>query len=181
MVKRVTIKQKSFRQMISAAEIASAIDRVSVRINEDYRGIEQPLLVMGVLNGSFMFMSDLVRKLDMSCELTFVKMSSYSGMESTGKVRTLVGLDKDLTGRDVLVVEDIVDTGVSISHVIDMLRSTGAKSVKVCTLFFKPEAYKGAEHIDYKTMEIGSEFIVGYGLDYDGLGREYGDIYVVEE
>ncbi|MFI3270224.1 MAG: hypoxanthine phosphoribosyltransferase [Rikenellaceae bacterium] len=177
----IKIHNRSFRPMISAEEIASAVERVAARINEDYRDCEQSPLVMGVLNGSFIFMADLVRQLDVRCELIFVKMSSYSGLSTTGKVRTMIGLNQDITGRDVIVVEDIVDTGVSIAHVMNMLRSMGAGSVRVCTLFFKPDSYRADEHIDYKAMEIGSEFIVGYGLDYDGLGRELGGIYVVEE
>ncbi len=177
----IVIHDKSFRPMISQAEIAAAVERVARRINEDYSDVKQPPLVMGVLNGSFIFMADLVRQLEMRCELIFVKMSSYSGLSTTGTVRTMIGLDQDITGRDVIVVEDIVDTGVSIAHVMNMLRGMGAGSVRVCTLFFKPESYRADEHIDYKAMEIGSEFIVGYGLDYDGLGRELGGIYVVEE
>ncbi len=180
MEQKIILKDRVFHTMIPAAEIEAAVDRVAAQINNDYQDRRTTPLVVGVLNGSFIFMADLVRRLNMSCELIFVKISSYSGMETSGKVKSLIGLDRSIEGRDVIVVEDIVDTGVSITYLLDMLRQKNAASIKVCTLFFKPDSYRATEPIDYKAMEIGDEFIVGYGLDYDGLGRELRDIYVVD-
>lgn len=176
----IKLNDKYFRPMLSAAQIEEATSRVAELINRDYADSPCPI-VLGVLNGSFIFMSDLVRKFDFRCELSFVKLSSYSGTTSSGKVRELIGLNNNIAGRDVIIVEDIVDTGVSINHSIEMLYAHGAARVKVCTLFYKPEAYRGAATIDYIAMNIGNEFIVGYGLDYDELGRELKDIYVVTE
>lgn len=176
----VKLRDKSFRKMISAEQIESAVSRVAEQLNRDYADCQTMPIVVGVLNGSFIFMSDLVRKFEFGCELSFVKISSYDGMNTSGKVKELIGLSGSIEGRDVIVVEDIVDTGVSITYTLRALRQLGAKSVKVCTLFFKPEAYRGTDVIDYAAMEIGNEFIVGYGLDYDQMGRELGDIYVFD-
>ncbi len=181
MEQRIVLKDRVFRTMIPAKQIEAAVERVAEQINNDYKDQRGIPLIVGVLNGSFIFMADLVRRLNIPCELIFVKISSYSGMSTSGKVRSLIGLDRSIEGRDVIVVEDIVDTGVSITYLLETLRKEGAGSVKVCTLFFKPDSYRATEHIDYKAMEIGDEFIVGYGLDYDGVGRELPDIYVVEE
>lgn len=180
MARVVKLKDKYFREMISAEQIEASVCRVAEQINRDYSGVRAPLVV-GILNGSFIFMSDLVRKFEFSCELSFVKLCSYEGTQSSGKVRELIGINGSIEGRDVIVVEDIVDSGASIVYTLNTLREMGASSVRVCTLFFKPEAYREAEVIDYAAMEIGNEFIVGYGLDYDQLGRELGDIYVVTE
>ncbi len=176
----IQLHDKKFRIMIPAAKIDEAVSAVAEKINRDYADKETPLFV-GVLNGSFMFMSDLIKKIEFQNELSFVKLASYDGTESTGKVRNLIGLNNSIKGRHVIVVEDIVDTGESIAHMMQMLEELQPASVAVCTLFFKPNSYRKTLPIQYRAMEIGNEFIVGYGLDYDQLGRSLKDIYVVTE
>ena len=149
----IKLHDKKFRIMIPAAKIDEAVAAVACRINEDYRDKPTPLFV-GVLNGSFMFMSDLIKKIEFNNELSFVKLASYEGTCSTGCVKNLIGLNNSIEGRHVIIV---------------------------CTLFFKPDSYRKQLPIKYRAMEIGNEFIVGYGLDYDQLGRSLKDIYVVTE
>lgn len=179
MEKIVKLHDREFHVMITAEKIEQAIDRIAEKINQDYVGVERPIL-LGVLNGSFIFLADLARKLNFRCEVSFVKLASYDGCSSTGKVQELIGLNNSIEGRNVIIVEDIVDSGRSIKYMLQTLRAKKVASVKVATLFFKPKAYKENETIDYPAMEIGNEFIVGYGLDYDQLGRELKDIYVTE-
>ena len=171
----IKLHDKKFRIMIPAAKIDEAVAAVACRINEDYRDKETPLFV-GVLNGSFMFMSDLIKKIEFNNELSFVKLASYEGTCSTGCVKNLIGLNNSIEGRHVIIVEDIVDTGESIEHMIGELKSHNPASIEVCTLFFKPGSYRKQLPIKYRAMEIGNEFIVGYGLDYDQLGRSLKDI-----
>ena len=166
----IQLHDKKFRVMIPAAKIDEAVQAVADRINADYADKETPLFV-GVLNGSFMFMSDLIKKIEFNNELSFVKLSSYAGTESTGEVKSLIGLNGSIEGRHVIVVEDIVDTGESIEHMIRDLEARRPASIAVCTLFFKPGSYRKQVPIRYRAMEIGNEFIVGYGLNYDQLGR----------
>ena len=171
---------KTFRVMIPAAQIDSAVAAVAERINADYRDKQLPLFI-GVLNGSFMFMSDLMKKIEFDCELSFVKLASYCGTCTTGDVRSLIGLNNSIEGRHVIIVEDIVDTGESIEHMVRDLESRKPASISVCTLFFKPASYSKTVPVEYRAMEIGNEFIVGYGLDYDQLGRNLKDVYVVTD
>lgn len=173
------LHDRKFKLMIPEAKISEVVTGIANRINEDYKDKTAPLFV-GVLNGSFMFISDLVRRIDFNCEVTFVKISSYQGLNSTGVVEDLVGLNIDVKDRHVIIVEDIVDTGVSIEHMYDKIMKDKPASLEVCTLFFKPNAYQKQIPIKYVAMEIGNEFIVGYGIDYDQYGRNLKDIYVVE-
>ena len=178
MEKTVKLHDKTFRVMIPAEKIDQAVTAVAERINNDYADKDTPLFV-GVLNGSFMFLSDLIKKIEFNSELSFVKISSYEGTSSTGQIRSLIGLNGSFEGRHVIIVEDIVDTGESIAHMIADLESRKPASVEVCTLFFKPASYSKQYPIRYRALEIGNEFIVGYGLDYDQLGRNLKDVYVV--
>lgn len=178
MEKTVKLHDKTFRVMIPAEKIDQAVTAVADRINNDYADKDTPLFV-GVLNGSFMFLSDLIKKIEFNSELSFVKLSSYEGTSSTGQVKSLLGLNGSIEGRHVIIVEDIVDTGESIAHMIADLESRKPASVEVCTLFFKPASYSKPYPIRYRALEIGNEFIVGYGLDYDQLGRNLKDVYVV--
>ncbi len=184
MENKIKLADLTFRPFIPAARIEEAVANVAEQINAKYvelaKSAKQPPIVLGVLNGSFVFLADLVRHFDFLCEICFVKLSSYSGCCTTGDVRQLIGLNCSLKGRDVIVVEDIVDTGVSITHLVADLQRHEVASSAICTLFYKPKSYKGAVTIDYAAMEIGSEFIVGYGLDYNELGREFKDIYIVD-
>ena len=178
MEKTVKLHDKTFRVMIPAEKIDQAVTAVAERINNDYADKDTPLFV-GVLNGSFMFLSDLIKKIEFNSELSFVKISSYEGTSSTGQIRSLIGLNGSIEGRHVIIVEDIVDTGESIAHMIADLESRKPASVEVCTLFSKPASYSKQYPIRYRALEIGNEFIVGYGLDYDQLGRNLKDVYVV--
>ena len=180
MDKVINLPDRKSRVMIPAAKIDEAVTAVAQRINADYADKDTPLFV-GVLNGSFMFMSDLIKKIEFNSELSFVKLASYEGTQTTGDVKCLIGLNQSLEGRHVIIVEDIVDTGESIERMVRDLEKLHPASIAVCTLFFKPGSYRKQIPIDYRAMEIGNEFIVGYGLDYNQLGRNLKDIYVVTE
>lgn len=177
MEKMVRLKDKSFRIYKSESEILSAIRQVANRINDDYIG-KRPVIVP-VLNGAFMFASDLMKELKLDCELSFVKSASYEGTTTTGTVNTLIGLNTDLKGRHVIILEDIVDTGTTLAKLLPEFNSHQPASLKIATLLMKPHALKTPLTVDYVGMEIPNEFIVGYGLDYDGLGRNLRDIYQV--
>ena len=176
----IRLHVKTFRLSIPHDRLVGAIGEVAQRINRDYARRECPLF-LGVLNGSFMYMAELLQHIDFTCEVSFVKLASYNGTSSTGAVQELIGLTNNLRGRHIIIVEDIVDTGESIEHMIGELKSHNPASIEVCTLFFKPDSYRKQLPIKYRAMEIGNEFIVGYGLDYDQLGRSLKDIYVVTE
>ena len=177
--KTVKLHDKEFRISITAAEIDTSIGRVAEKINTDYVG-KNPLFII-VLNGAFMFASDLLKKITIDCEITFVKLSSYVGTSSTHAVRELIGLDESLAGRHVILVEDIIDTGITMANTIPKLQHLNAEDVKIATLLFKPKAFQKDFPIDYIGMEIENDFIVGFGLDYDGLGRNLADIYKIIE
>lgn len=171
----VQLHDKRFVKYLSESEIQLAIEQVAARINVDYKG-KRPLL-LSVLNGSFMFTADLMKCLDLECEISFVKLASYHGMSSGGTVSELIGMSENVEGRDVIVVEDIVDTGTTIDKLMDILGHKGCASIEVASLLLKPEAYHGNHAIRYVAIEIPNKFIVGYGLDYNGLGRNLRDIY----
>ena len=176
---KITLNDKSFRVLIPAEDIDKAVSRVAEQLNERYEG--RTPIFLGVLSGSFHFLSDLVRKIDFESQVTFVKLSSYNGTESTGNVTQQLGIDIDIEGRDIIIVEDIVETGHSMNYLIDYLKQRNPSSISICTLFFKPEKFLYEYNIDYVAMPIGNEFIVGYGLDYNQIGRNLKDIYVLDE
>lgn len=173
----IRLGDKVFVPYLSEEKILKAVQKVAQQINTDLAG-EKPLFIV-VLNGSFLFAADLVREVNLECEVSFVKLASYQGTASSGAVKELVGLNETLEGRHIVVVEDIVDTGNTIVHITEQLRDKKPASVRIATLLFKPEAYKKEIPIDYRGLEIPNDFIVGYGLDYDGLGRNLRDIYVI--
>lgn len=177
MEKQVRLNDKTFRLYKSENEILSAVRQVAHQINEDYIG-KRPLLIP-VLNGSFMFASDLIKELMLDCELCFIKAASYAGTSSTGAVNTIIGLNQEVEGRHIIIIEDIVDTGNTLAKILPIFYEQNPASLKVASLLFKPMALKNDLKIDYVGMEIPNEFIVGYGLDYDGLGRNLRDIYQV--
>ena len=179
MAEKIQLLDRKFKIMIPAEEIDQAVQRVADKLNERYKG-KTPIF-LGVLSGAFLFLSDLVRKTTFDSRLAFVKISSYEGTESTGKVKQHLGIDFDIEGKDIIIVEDIVETGHSMNYLIDYLQQRNPASISICTLFFKPEKFLYEYNIDYIAMPIGNEFIVGYGLDYDQLGRNLKDIYVVTE
>ena len=180
MKQRVTLNDKTFEVMIPAEEIDKAVAAVAERLNADYASTDKTPIFVGVLNGSYMFLADLARKTTFNNEIVFVQISSYEGTQSTGTIKQKLGIDFDIEGRDIIIVEDIVETGHSINHMINYIKSLNPHSVEVCTLFFKPEKYLYDMPIKYCALEIGNEFIVGYGLDYDQIGRNLKDVYVLD-
>ena len=176
---KVKVRDKEFSLFLTAEEIDKAVDQVAEMINADMMG-KDPLFLC-VLNGAFIFASDLLKKVKVDCEISFVKLSSYVGTKTTNTVRELIGLDQVLAGRTVVVVEDIIDTGITMAYTLEKLRKLGASDVRIATLLFKPEAFKKDYPIDYVGLVIPNEFIVGYGLDYDGHGRNLPDIYKIIE
>lgn len=177
-MKSVKIKDKEFELFLTQEEIEKAIDSIAAEMSKDLAG-KDPLFVC-VLNGSFMFASELMKRVSIPSEVSFVKMSSYKGIISTGKVKEIYGLEEDLKGRTVVVVEDIVDTGHTMSLILDQLACDEPADVKVATLLLKPDALKVEVKLDYVALRIPSDFIVGYGLDYDGYGRNLPDIYKIK-
>lgn len=175
----IQIKDKRFAVSLPEAEILKQVKRVAAEINRDLSG-EEPLF-LAVLNGAFMFAADLLREVTLPCEISFVKLSSYSGTASTGNVRELIGLNCDITGRPVVIVEDIIDSGLTMRHMLEYLKQFDPKSVDVCALLVKPDNLKVDIDIKYACLEIPNDFIVGYGLDYDGFGRNTRNIYTVVE
>ena len=175
----ITIKDKQFEPFIQHEQIAERVAALAEKLNTDYQG-KHPLLI-AILNGAFMFAADLVRHLTFDHEIQFAKFSSYQGMETTGKVKELIGLSIDINDRDVIIVEDIIDTGTTMYTLLPLLQEKGAKSVEIASLLMKPGKLQVPLNIKYCAMEIPNEFIVGYGLDYDGHGRNYKSIYVVKE
>lgn len=173
----ITILDRKFKQSISAATIAEQVNRVGREINETLRD-KNPLFIC-VLNGAFMFAGDLMKVVNIPSEITFIKLSSYEGTYSSGAVKEIFGLNESVVGRTVVVVEDIVDTGVTMSKILESLDAKGAKEVKVVTLLQKPAALKKDVVVDYVAFEIPNDFIVGYGLDYNGYGRNLKEIYTV--
>ena len=173
----IKVKDKEFAVSIPEEKILTEVERLAACLNHDLAG-KNPLFLC-VLNGSFMFAADLFRRIDIPAEISFVKLSSYEGTASTGKVKELVGLAEDITGRTVVVVEDIVDTGYTMKGLLADLKSRAPEAVHVCTLLLKPDKLKVPLDIKYVALEIPNDFIVGYGLDYDGYGRNLRDIYTV--
>ena len=178
-MKTIKVLDKEFGLYIPQEKIETNIQKVAEQINRDLDG-KNPLFLV-VLNGAFMFASELFKRLTIPCEISFVKLSSYAGTETTSVVRELIGLDHSLEGRKVVVVEDIVDTGHTIRYTLQKIKDLKASDVRIATLFFKPKSFQYDYPIDYKGMEIGNEFIVGYGLDYDQQGRNLPDIYKIIE
>ena len=171
----VKIHDKMFKMSIPNAELLKTIERLAAEITNDMKGT-QPLFVC-ILNGSFIFAADLLKEIKLPCEVSFVKMQSYEGTGTTGVVKELIGFGEDIKGRDVIILEDIVDSGNTMEKVVKRLKETEVKSLKIATLFYKPAAYKKDIPLSYVGLEIPNDFIVGYGLDYDGLGRNLKDIY----
>ena len=178
-MKQIKLKDKTFRVSIPYEEISKAIDKVAEKINSDFNGCEDIPVLLCVLNGSIMFMGELMKRLEFNCQIVSTKLTSYDGTSTTGKVKQALGLTADITGRRVIVVEDIVDTGNTIVELQKILADAGAAESKICTLLYKPEACRKDLSLNYVAMEIPNDFIVGFGLDYDELGRNYKDIYTL--
>lgn len=173
----VTVKDKQFSLSISAQRIQERVAEVAAQISQDLEG-KNPLF-LAVLNGSFMYAADLVRNITTPCEVAFVRFSSYEGMESTGKVKEVMGLTDNIEGRTVVVVEDIIDSGLTMQQLLGNLREKNPAEIRVASLLVKPDNLEVELDIAYTCFNIPNDFIVGYGLDYDGFGRNLPAIYTV--
>ena len=180
-MQKVKLYDKTFKTFITNDKIMSAIDDVADKINHDFEGCEDVPVLLCVLNGSIMFMGELMKRLSFNCQTISIKLTSYEGTKTTGVVEQAMGLTSDITGRRVIIVEDIVDSGNTIVELKQILADNGASESRICTLLLKPDAYKKDIVLDYVAMEIPDKFIVGFGLDYDEIGRNLKDIYVIDE
>ena len=177
-MKSIKIKDKEFVPMISEAEIKERVKAVAQQISKDMEG-KNPLL-LAVLNGSFVFAADLMREMTIPCEISFVKLASYQGTTSTGKVKEVIGINEDLSGRTIIIVEDIVESGLTMKRMIESIGTRNPESVNICTLLLKPDRLKTDLDIKYVAFSIPNDFILGYGLDYDQQARGLKDIYVLK-
>ena len=175
----IQIKDKKFAVSIRQEDIQKEVIRVANEINRDLEG-KSPLF-LSVLNGSFMFTADLMKHITIPCEISFIKLASYQGVSSTGVIKEVIGINEDLAGRTIVIVEDIVDTGFTMQRLLDTLGTRNPKDIHIASLLVKPDKLKVNLNIEYNAMRIPNDFIVGYGLDYDGFGRNYPDIYTVIE
>ena len=176
---RVTVKDKTFEVSIPEAQVKERVRELAQQMSRDLEG-KNPLF-LGVLNGAFIFAADLMREMTIPCEISFVKLASYQGTTSTGTIKEVIGINEDLTGRTVVIVEDIVESGLTIKRMMEQIGTRNPASVQVCTLFFKPEKLKEDLTLDYVAFSIPNDFIVGYGLDYDQQGRQLRDVYSLRE
>ncbi|MBC6110203.1 hypoxanthine phosphoribosyltransferase [Pedobacter fastidiosus] len=177
---KIKVEDKEFEVFLENDTINKRIRLMGIQMNVDYEG-KCPLFI-GVLNGSFLFMADLIKEIDVPCEVAFMRVASYEGTSSSGKVKELIGLPDNIEGRDIIIVEDIVDTGLTLTHILKTIKEKKPASVKVSSLLLKPAALKyDIDELEYIGFEIPNEFVVGYGLDYNGLGRNLIDIYRATE
>ena len=176
----IKLHDKYFITCIEAPEIDKAIDNVANQITNDLKDIDTPIF-LSVVNGSFMFTADLMRKINIQSDVVFIKLASYNGTTSSGEVKEIMGLTKSVEGKTVVVIEDIVDTGGTIEELHKILVNAGAKDIKICNHLLKPKAQKKDIEINNVALQIPNDVIVGFGLDYDKLGRKYKDIYVLDE
>lgn len=172
----VTVLDKTFHLLISEQEIKGRIKELAVQLKNDL--INEDVIFIAILNGSFMFASDLLKEFDLPAQITFVKLASYQGSSSSGTVKRLIGINENIENKTVVILEDIVDTGLTLELIKKQLTGYEPKTIKFATLLLKPDCYKGKENIDYIGFNISNEFIIGYGLDYDGYGRNYPNIYI---
>ncbi len=174
----IQVIDKTFVPYISRTDIQQRVRELATQISKDYTD-KQPLF-LGILNGSFIFAADLYKQISIPSSISFIKLVSYKGTSSTGTVITAIGLEEDISGRDVIIVEDIVDTGKTLTEFLPTLQKMQPASIRICTLLQKPDALKHPLHVDYVGFSIPDKFVVGYGLDYDGFGRNAEDIYQIE-
>lgn len=174
-MENVILHDKVFVPFISSTEIAEILQELALKINEDFK--DKNPLFLSVLNGSFMFTSDLMKLIKIPCELSFVKLASYHGMNSSGQIQELIGLNQNMSGKNIIILEDIVDTGNTLGYLLDVIKTHDFQSISVCTLLLKPEVFNKKYPIHYVGKNIPNKFVVGYGLDYDGLGRNIPEIY----
>lgn len=177
-MQEVTIHDKTFKILIDAEKIQARVHQIAMQINTEYAG--RTPLFLGVLNGAFLFAADLFKGITLECEISFIRVSSYSGTASTGQVKSLIGVNMDISNRDIIIIEDIVDTGDTMEYLLKELKEKNPASIKLATMVFKPAALKHDLKPDYVGFEVPPDFLVGYGLDYDGLGRNLNDIYILK-
>lgn len=173
----ITLHDKSFELFIPAQDIQNCVQHLAQKINADFES--KQVVFLSILNGAFMFTADLLKHITIPCEISFVKLASYQGTKSTGEVKTLMGLDTDLLNKHVIIIEDIVDTGKTLHAFLPCLKPTGAAAVHICTFLTKPTALQYPLTLKYVGIEIEDRFVVGYGMDYDGLGRQLDALYVL--
>ncbi|UKT63622.1 hypoxanthine phosphoribosyltransferase [Pedobacter mucosus] len=179
-MRKVKVDNKEFEIFLENDALNKKIRLLGIQINVDYEG-KCPLFI-GILNGSFLFMADLIKQIDIPCEVAFMRVASYEGTASSGNVKEIIGLPENIEGRDIIIVEDIVDTGLTLTHILKTIKEKNPASVKVSSLLLKPSALQyEIEELAYIGFEIPNEFVVGYGLDYNGLGRNLTDIYRATE
>jgi hypoxanthine phosphoribosyltransferase len=176
---RVTIKDKTFETSMTEADIKARVRELAQQMSRDLEG-KNPLF-LAVLNGAFIFAADLMREMTIPCEISFVKLASYQGTTSTGTIKEIIGINEDLAGRTVVIVEDIVESGKTMSRMIETLGTRNPASIHICSLFVKPEKLEVDLNIEYSAFEIPNAFIVGYGLDYDQQGRQLKEVYALTE
>lgn len=183
--KNITFNGKTFVPFMNVTEIEDILNKISRQINNHYKEkqtVEDPLIIVGILNGSFMFLADLVKHLNIHCEMHFVKVSSYEGTNTTGTITNIIGLNTDIKNKNVLIVEDIIDTGLTINNILKTLNKEEPNSLDICTLLFKKEKYVGDDiEIKFIGKEIIDDFVIGYGLDYNGAGRQLDQIYALKK
>ncbi len=178
-MEKIQVKDRFFKMYLEESEIQHIVKNVADRISHDYKN-RKPILCP-VLTGSYLFVADLTRYIEFDAEVAFVRYSSYQGMSSTGNVKAILGFPQKCKGRDVIIVEDIVDSGISMEYMIAELKKLEPASIAICSFFFKPGNFQKDFKVDYVGKEIPNDFIVGYGLDYDGVGRTYRDVYILDD
>ena len=174
---KIELLDKKFELSITSSHIQNIISEIADRMNNDLKG--KDIIFISILNGAFMFTADLCKKLNLNCQISFVKIASYKGTSTTGKVNKLIGINENLRNKTVIILEDIVDTGITLENIINQINEFEPNEIKIATLFFKSEVYQKKIQIDYIGMKIPDKFIVGYGLDYEGYGRNLEDVYTV--
>ncbi|MCE5346926.1 MAG: hypoxanthine phosphoribosyltransferase [Bacteroidales bacterium] len=174
-MKEITILDKKFVEFIPENDIHKRVGEIAYKINQDYKG--KDVVFIGILNGAFLFAADLFRRIDLPARITFVKLASYTGTKSSGSIKELIGWNEDVKGKSVIIVEDIVDTGHTLERIVDEMKIRKVTDVKIAAALFKPDAYTKTIPIDYVGFKIPNNFVVGYGLDYDGYGRNLPSIY----
>jgi hypoxanthine phosphoribosyltransferase len=176
-MKQVTVLDKTFREMISEEKIISRIEELSEKINSDYAG--QEVVFLGILNGAFLFAAELFKRINIKARISFVKLASYEGTSSSGTIKELIGWNEDIRNKHIIIIEDIVDTGNTLERIVDELVIRKASGIKVATLLFKPGAYTKDIPLEYVGFEIPNDFVIGFGLDYDGYARNLPAIYTL--
>lgn len=179
MSKKVKILDKEFELSIPSSTIQEAVSKIAKQLNNDLKEAKKEIVFIGILNGSFMFASDLFKQITLPCKITFLKLASYQGTSSTGVVKSLIGINENLRDKIVIVIEDIVDTGETLDTIVCQLKGFEPADIRIATFLFKPQAYKKQISLNYIGIEVPNDFIIGYGLDYDGYGRNLPEIYTL--